>query len=301
MTSNINISKDNIQGKCDLKCFYSFKYNDSNITAKNNGVMISLAYDISNTPPAVYNNDKYNVSNIYITCPSIHIFDGINAVGEIIIEHISTTGGSQLNVAIPFTSSTESNSASSLITQIIDTVASNAPANGESTNLNISGFSLQNIIPKKPFYSYTDSANNNWIVFDIMNAIPLSSSTLSTLGTIIQPFSITTDGNILFYNSTGPNSSLINSEGIYISCQPTGSSGETGVMVEKNPVYSSFSSLFSSSGGSLLLQILFGIVAFIIIFVGLNYAYSYLTSDTPKSEFFPNFRQKYNLFHKINK
>ena len=39
---NINISVQNIQGKCDLKCSYNFKYPESNTTAKNNGVFISL-------------------------------------------------------------------------------------------------------------------------------------------------------------------------------------------------------------------------------------------------------------------
>jgi hypothetical protein len=288
---NINISKDNIQGKCDLKCYYVFKYNNSNITAKNRGVMLSFTYDNSNTPPVIYNNEKYTVSKFFITCPSIHTFNNELAVGEIIIEHIPVAGGNQFNVAIPFTASSEATTATNLITELINSVASNAPSQGESVNVNISNFTLQNIVPKKPFYSYTDSSNSDWIVFDIQNAIPLSSATLSTLGTIIKPFSITTDGNGLFYNSTGPNASSINvSEGIYISCQPTGSSGETAVLYDTNTTNYNLRTLFSTSGGSIFLQIILGVVAFIMLFVGLNYLYSYLTSDPQKIKIANSFK-----------
>jgi len=282
--SDINISKSNIQGKCDLKCFYNFKYSESNITAKNNGVMISLTYDNATTPPVIYNNEKYTISTIFIVCPSIHVFNGSKAVGEIIIEHTPITGGSELHVAIPFTSSSESIAASNLLTEVISSVASNAPSNGESTNLNINDFTLQNIVPKKPFYSYTSNIHKvNWIVFDLLDAIPLSSSTLTTLSSIIEPFHLPTDGDELFYNSTGPNASNIGSDGIYISCQPTGSSNSTSaVMYDKNPTYTNFGALFSNPKSALFLEILLGIIGFIIIFIGLNYVYSYFTSDAPK-------------------
>ena len=57
-------------------------------------------------------------------------------------------------VGIPFTTSGDSTTASNILSEIITLVASNAPNNGESVNLNSSDFSLQNIIPKKPFYNY---------------------------------------------------------------------------------------------------------------------------------------------------
>jgi hypothetical protein len=286
MSSNshkINISKDSIKGKCDLKCFYNFNYNISNITAKNRGVMITLTYDKSHSSPVTYNTEKYSVSKIFITCPSIHTFNKNQASGELVIEHIPDAGGNQLNVSIPFTNSSEATTASILITEIIDSVASNAPAQGETVNVNINNFTLQNIVPKKPFYSYTDKSNIDWIVFDIQNAIPLSKSTLKTLGSIIEPFPISVEGNGLYYNSSGPNTSNVNdSDGIYISCQPTGSSGEIGVLFDTNTTNYNLGTLFSSSGGSLFLQIFFGIVAFILLFIGLNHLYSYFISDSTK-------------------
>jgi hypothetical protein len=41
-TQSIDISKKNVSGKCDLKCAYNFNYQESNTTAKNQGVLINL-------------------------------------------------------------------------------------------------------------------------------------------------------------------------------------------------------------------------------------------------------------------
>jgi len=156
---NINIASQNVQGKCDLKCSYNFNYSESNTTAVNNGVMIQLSYDNSGTSPVTYNSQKYNVSNIIIVCPSIHTFNGSQASAEIIIGHTPVTGGPTLNVGIPITSSSESSTASNLITEIIQSVSTNAPSKGDSTNLSINGFTLKNIVPQKPFFSYTENSN----------------------------------------------------------------------------------------------------------------------------------------------
>ena len=84
---NIIISSNNISGKCDLKCSYTFKYPETNLTAKNNGSLISLTSDNSTGTPVTYNTEKYVVSNILIVCPSIHEFNnGATAAAEIIIE-----------------------------------------------------------------------------------------------------------------------------------------------------------------------------------------------------------------------
>jgi hypothetical protein len=56
-------------------------------------------------------------------------------------------------------------------------------------------------------------------------------------------------------------------------------------MYDTNNTSYNFGSLFKTSGGSLLLEIIIGIIAFIIIFIGLNYLYSYIISDVPKLKF----------------
>ena len=282
-TQNIDISPQNVSGKCDLKCAYNFKYSESNSTAKNNGVMIGLSYDNSSVPPVLYNNQKYNVTNILITCPSLHTFNGSQASAEIVIEHSPVTGGGQLFVAIPFSSSSESSTASNLVTEIIQSVSTNAPSQGDSTNLSLTGFTLQNVVPNKPFFSYTDSDKNDWIVFGMLSAIPLSSNTLTTLGQIIKPFPLPMTGNSLFFNSSGPNSSGSVGDGIYISCKPTGSSEEeTAVEYSKNTPSYDLSNMMNSPIASLIIQIIVGCILFVIVFLMFNYIYSWITTGATK-------------------
>lgn len=280
-TKNINISPSNVKGKCDMKCSYAFKYSESNSTAKNNGVLIQLTYDSRSTPPVVYNNGKYIVENIAIVSPSIHTFNNNSMPGEIIITHNPQNGGNNLKVCIPFTSSSESSNASQIITDIINKVATNAPSEGNSTNLNM-GFSLQNIVPRKPFFAYSEGTND-WIVYGQIDAIPLSSTTISRLKKIIKSFPISTPGGDLFYNSKGSTSGLQLGDGIYISCQPTGSSEqETAVEYDKNSSSVDFSNIFESPIFKLIIVIFIGCLLFGIIFYGISVFYKYLSSDATK-------------------
>ena len=291
---NINISPKNISGKCDLKCSYNFKYSESNTTAKNDGVMISLTYDNTSVPPVLYNNQKYNVSKIYITCPSIHTFHDSLAVGEIVIDHSPISGGNNLSVAIPIILSSESSTASNLITEIIQSVASNAPSEGNSTNLNITGFTLQSIVPKKPFFNYVDNNSNDWIIFGKLYAIPLNNNTLTTLSEVIKPYHIATLGDNLYFNSSGPNSVSIG-EGIYISCQPTGSSDEeTAVTYNKNSTSIDFDNMLNNPTTKIMFQIIIGCILFLIVFLAFNFVYTWITTGVTKLPTIP----KINLSNK---
>ena len=275
---NINISASNVKGKCELKCSYAFKYTESNSTAKNNGVLIDLTYDSTNVPPVVYNTEKYVVENITIVSPSIHTFNDKSMPGEIIITHNPQNGGNSLKVCIPFTSSIESSTSSQLISDIINKVATNAPSQGDSTNLNMS-FNLQKIVPRKPFFVYSGE-NSDWIVYGQLDAIPLSSTTITTLQKIIKQFPIPMPGGDLFYNSKGPISGVQLGDGIYISCQPTGSSEEeTAVEYDKNSSSFDFSNVLESPIFKLIIIILIGCLLFIIIFYGISTFYKYLSSD----------------------
>jgi hypothetical protein len=276
----INISSQSVSGKCDLKCAYNFKYPISNLTASNKGVIISLSHDNSHSPPVSYNNQKYIVSNILIMCPSIHTFNGSKTDAEIIIEHTAETSGPKLCVAIPFILSSETSTATNSIAEIIKMVSINAPAQGDSTTLNISNFTLQNIIPNKPFFSYTETNNTDWIVFGLLDAISLNTSTIETLNQILKPFPLPTMGGSLFLNASGPNTSGTHSDGIYISCRPTGSSEkQTPVEYSKNTPSYDFSNLSHNSTVIFIFQIIIGCILFILIFIGISYAYSFITEN----------------------
>jgi hypothetical protein len=267
---------------------YNFKYKESALTVKNNGVNISLTYDNSNVAPVLYNEEKYNVSRIMIFSPSLHLFNNSKVEAEIIIEHSPESGGQNLLVCVPIIKSSNSTTATSLLTQVISGVAANAPAANESTNLNISGFTLSKIIPKSPFFSYSGTYSNSttdFIVFGKNYSIPLSEKVLTALGSIIKPFPLPMIGDNLFFNSKGPNSSGSTGDGIYISCQPTGSSEEEiDITNTKNSTESdvsiSIENLVDNPTFKLIVKILIACILFMIIFAGLAFVYSKLT-DTP--------------------
>lgn len=302
----INISQQNIYGKCDLKCVYNFKYKESALTVKNNGVNISLTYDNSNVPPVLYNQEKYNVSQIMIFSPSLHLFNNSKVEGEIIVIHVPESGGENLFVCVPITQSSDSTTASTLLTQVISGVAANAPAANETTNLNLSGFTLSKIIPKSPFFSYSGTYGNstaNFIVFGKNYAIPLNQKVLAGLGSIIKPFPLPMLGDNLFFNAKGPNSSGSVGDGIYISCQPTGSSEEeTDITTNKTSTDSdvsiSIENLMNNSTFQLVIKILVGCILFFIIFAGLAFAYSKLAGTPIKMEVLKEIELKMPTFKK---
>jgi len=287
-TQIIDVSKKNISGKCDLKCAYNFNYPESNITAKNRGVLINLTYDNSKTPPVTYNTQKYTVTKIIISSPSLHLFNGATTDAEIIIEHTPVKGGPEFLVGIPIKSSSESSDASYLLKEIIDITGTNAPSQGESTNLSISGFTLDKIVPNKQYYSYTDNGKNDWIVFGILDAIPLSSDTITTLQKIIKPYPVPMTGGELFFNSSGPNSTKVG-EGIYISCKPTGSSNEeTTVEYSKNTPSYDFANILDNPVTKMIFQIIVGCILFIIVFMIFNYIYQFITTGETKIPSIPS-------------
>ena len=251
---SINISPQNIEGKCDVKCAYHFKYPQTNLTAKNDAIFISLTCDNTTIPPVEYNFEKYNVGKILIVTPSIHVFNHKHANAEILIEHEPVKGGPKLFVCIPINKSSNSTTASNLLTEIIHDVSSNAPRDGETTTVNISNFTLDSIVPKKPFFSYTGIDINKsvaeFVVFGILEYIPLSSDTLASLRQIVKAFPMPTPGKSLFFNSSGPNTAHAATDNdIYISCNPTGSSiEETDVSFSKtNSTNYNLGALFNGS------------------------------------------------------
>tara|TARA_B110000971_G_scaffold221974_1_gene272084 strand:- start:9732 stop:10568 length:837 start_codon:yes stop_codon:yes gene_type:complete len=276
--SIVNISPINVQGKCDNKCVYEYDYPDTNLIATNIGTLIMLKVD--NAPaPVIYNNEKYTVGEIFISTPSVHLFNNSPSNAEILIHHDCESGGPKLIVCMPIKASSNSSSGTVLLTDIINMVASNAPRSGETTEINISDFTLNNIVAKKPFYSYSGNdmrgAKSNFIVYGVIDAIPLNTVALSSLSNIITANSIKAEGSGVYYNSSGPGKK--NDDGIYISCKPTGSSSdETTVTTSSNN--NSSDSLWNNPSGKTGIIIAISLVMFFILFSMLNYIYIYATS-----------------------
>ena len=275
MSEEINITRSNIIGKCDLKCMYNFLYHNSVSTAQNNSTNISVSYEKKDTPPVTYNSEKYNVSRVQIFSPSIHLYNGAKTNAEIVIEHIPQNYAVKpLYVFIPIKQSDASTNASKIMQEIISNVSNTAPSSGLSVN--IGTFNLNNIVPKKPFASYMSNSGTNNIVFTLIDAISLSKSTLDTLLKVIKPFSWKPTGSGLYYNSSGPNTTTDIGDGLYISCNPTGSSEETTqVTTEKEPENPyNISNILEDPIVNAIFQIIVACLLFLIIFYIWNYSYS---------------------------
>ena len=261
----IDINMNNIAGKCDLKCSFTFKYPSSSCVVTNRGDYISIAYDNSSTPPVKYNDIAYFVSEVRIYTPSLHSYRGVKMDGEMIIVHNSSSGSKPLLVCVPIIKSGNNSSASTMITEIVQTMSQNAPTDGETTNVNINDFNLDAFVPKKTFFTYT--ANEPYQPYttevDYVVYIPLSGpigiteDILQLLQTIITPNTIARLNDNenktvpqLFYNEKGPSAGT-GSDDIYIDCKPVGMSDEeinvvTGPVAPTSNILSIINSMINS-------------------------------------------------------
>ena len=278
----INISKSSMVGNCDEKCAYSFKYQISpTCKAKNYKTYISLSYDNSGLPPAIFNNFSYNVSNIELYSPSIHTFNNNYLDAEIIINHTSNSTGSPLMICIPISVNGVATTGSQIITDII-TAVSSYPLHYKDPeiSINVNNYNLDDIIPKDPYFYYVGkSSNANIVVFNGGSAISVSQSAITNLKSIISE-SIHTVApgvdNSLFYNAVGPASSNSLNDGIYIDCKPTGDSEETTDVsfTKPNPSYYDLGSYVNSD----FLTIIIASVGFIALLYIINKLLIYMTN-----------------------
>lgn len=292
-TAPMDIGLTAITGKCDLKCSYQFHYSNSSCVATNRGDYLSLSYDQTTSPPVLYNATNYHVQEIRIYTPSLHSYNGTRTDAELVVLHQSILGGSPLLVGVPIQRGMDSSSSVSsvLFQTIVGTVASSAPAEGETTTISQS-INLDTLIPKKPFFSYSAtepfqpcSGNMDYVVFSpLEGSLEMTPDTLATLQRIIQshPYDVKPSGTVgLFYNETGSSSIGEGGDngGIYIDCQPVGNSQET-----TDVVYDTGLNNSSSSGTDWLhqplVQLLLGTLLFILILMGLKLGINFISSSS---------------------
>jgi len=287
MSEQVNISRKYIEGKCDLKCAYNFNYTSTNATAINSGESISIrGFDKTDTPPVLYNKQKYNIFSLELYYPSSFLYNDKLADAELRIIHFSETISKGLAVFIPIKVSSDSTSATIQIKDVIKSVSVSAPSNGQEVT--ISNVNLQDIVPNKPFFNYTPENRTNIIVFGFLDAISISSSSLDTLKQICKPSKMIakiSQNEGLFYNSSGPNTTKSIGDGIYISCNPTGNSIETKeVTYEKNnPIYD-IGDILENPNFILVVQTLLACLVFIVICYIWNYGYKFIDGDFATSD-----------------
>jgi carbonic anhydrase len=272
-TSPIDINTSSIVGKCDLKCDYTFKYQNSSCIATNRGDYIALSYDNNSSPPVIYNSNNYDVQEIRLYTPSLHTYSNTHTDGEMIVIHNSTSGSRPLLVCVPIQKNNSTSVSAQLLKNIISTVSKSAPINGDSTSVSTKIFNLSSLVPKKPYYSYSAtepyqpcSTNVDLIVYDpIAGSLDINSDTLQILQQVISKnvYDIK-KGPQLFYNEKGPSRYGSGSDEIYIDCQPVGASDETKAVITED--YTS-SSTYSTEDllNNPVVQIILGSLLFIIL------------------------------------
>lgn len=256
--------KDNSNETCFYKCKYDFVYlNIGTCNAINQENMIQLDYPENRNETIKYNNLTYSPRQIFIYYPSYFNYydtsniNGKKADAEISIYHTNESS-SPLIVNIPIYISTDTNSvASSLVTEIIKNVSKNAPGKNEQTTINfVNNFSLKNIIPVKPFYTFYDTTKSSkYIIFGNENSINISSDTYNNmLSKILKEYTASStkkNNQFIYYNLNGPNSNPEEND-IYISCNPTGNSEDTKKVVYDIDIPISKSSLYNKEVISVL-------------------------------------------------
>jgi carbonic anhydrase len=271
-TSPIDINSSSVVGKCDLKCDYSFKYQNSSCVATNRGDYISLSYDNTSNPPVIYNSNTYDVKEVRLYTPSLHTYYNSHADAEIIIVHNSNSGARPLLVCIPIQKNNSTSISAQLLKTIISTVSKSAPTNGDSTTVSTKTFNLSSFVPKKPYYSYSATepyqpclTNVDFIVYDLTSSsLDINSDTLQILQQVISKnvYDIK-KGPQLFFNEKGPSRYGSGSDDIYIDCQPVGESDESKAVIVEDYGNTSYSTedLLSNP----VVQIILGSLLFIIL------------------------------------
>ena len=230
----INISPDKVSGRCEVKCMYNYDYPPNSVVKiRHESHFIAIEQDsdtTSTTPPVTYNENNYNVTKGLLFSPSLHLFNNNKMDAEVMIEHIAVTGGRKLFVCVPVRKM--AGNSSEMLSAVVNGTSKKAPAVSETTTVTVNEpLTFNDMLPKGPFFSYTGKYGEetcDFIVYGKLFSIAISETDLKTLQDMIKPFHLPMLGENLFVNSKGANIDGGKKEsGIYINCQPTGTSEET--------------------------------------------------------------------------
>ena len=280
-TAPVNI-ENNPELICDLKCEYSFQYPpNSSLNLANRGDYLSLKTDPANTPPVTFNANKYDISEMRLYQPSLHAYRGKSAAAELIIVHSGVSSQGNLLVCVPIvlgSASTSNPDSASLLDLIIAEVAKTANSAGSKTSVNISSFSVNKLVPVKPYFSYSGtlpyspcSGQYDYVVYSQDNGafLSITGPAYTALQKMISANSYSRQQNQggVYYNKNGPTNQAGGKGDIYIECLPTGSEGETLVPLTKNS-----EELFNTetikqffTNNSWMIKVLVGLVIIIVL------------------------------------
>lgn len=226
-TSPIKLIKNDAK-ECDMQCEYQPKYKFSSMVVQNEGDYINFEF-LGKESEVRFNSELYQPESMRLYKPSLHEYGDGKVYAEFWIRHKEENTGKILYVCIPVTYIASKTQLDNLIMHVKD----KAPDKGESTGVRYDTFSLNNIVPQKPYFFYTA---NNPLVEPCTESVQIivfnkadSAKTSSNLEFITESSYTVKSDVTYFYNKNGPLafSTGEQSDDIYIDCQPTGESGNT--------------------------------------------------------------------------
>ena len=238
--SVMNLTENAIVNVCEDKCSLSFNFpNSPSCVITNSDNLFSITYEIASSySPVTFNNSQYYFTSntIYLALSSVHEYNGSYNTAELFF-YLTDSTNQTLCISIPINS--KASSSSPLLTNILtDIVDYQINESGESKTVNITNFTLNDIIPYKPYYYYQND-NVNVVAYGIEHALYIQESILTSLSSYITVLSESEKAQIFPYTTTllqntkGPTTSQ--SGEIYIDCQPVNSSIETSIYTFNKP------------------------------------------------------------------
>lgn len=192
----------NTDNKCDLKCSFNFNYTVTTVTSLITPNQIMLKLGTPSIKPVKFNDIEYVPTEIYLTYPSITLYNGVKADAEIIIGHRADSD-KPLIVKIPI--ATSSVTKPFILEDVINRNAILLPkdAYGDISSIN---FNLEDIVPKGPFY-YSENKAFHEIYYGLENSLFLSEETMKKFKEIVIAgnSSFPNLPGDLFYNPEGSN------------------------------------------------------------------------------------------------
>lgn len=271
-TSPIDIVK-NESNDCTYKCDFSFHYQYTSVSVINYGDYLEYKFN-KQTNPVKFNNKYYNVDSMLIYQKSLHTYNNKKADAELLIIHNEQHTNEILIVCVPILKGKLNSSSPSELDILIDQTSQMANNINSSAKLTINNFTLNSLVPKKPFYYYVGTLpyipctkNIKYIVYDIKDSLNIQINSYDE-----QLTNIISENNIISikdktkkvsysYNKDGPNKNILEDD-IYIDCQPTGDNGD--VLISKTI---SVPSVNNEIGKYLALGLLIIIVIIILYYV----------------------------------
>jgi hypothetical protein len=239
-----------------------------------------MTHDIASVPPVHFNEAPYQATHVRLYAPSLHVFSGTRADAELIIVHEPVSGGLPLLVCVPVSGKALHGPGGNLLHKMIVAASAGAPIDGERTATNVPDFSLNTIVPRRPFFTYKDiepyapcNQRVNCIIFPMSNTVEVGAEDLSILKKILKstetPGTLTKTSTVnVFYNERGP---IIGTGGndVYIDCQPVGQSDEEVPHSDQGlgPTFNEYMATFfknPASSPGLLILLLIAIMSIII-------------------------------------